>query len=220
MALTFPLSVADFADKLKIQSVEWKLQRYDELSGLGTGAVLSAQLAPPRWTAKVNLAPMLNGEAFQVQALIEVLDPMASFYLYAPQQPYPQSDPDGSILGASTPAVRTVGSDNKSFSLKGLPVGYVISVGDMIAFDYGSNPTRRALHRVMETQVATAGGNTVLFEVRPHLRPGIAIDLPVTLIKPAAKMLIVPGSFSPGTSIGTSGLKIASGMAFEAVQRP
>jgi hypothetical protein len=215
MALTFPAPVTYIADLLRVPSRSFRLDPQQEYSGLGGGEVLAAELAPTRWTADIKTVPMDRASARVLQSRLEALDgSIRSFYLYDPWKCVPAADPGGVILGASTPAIRTIGSDNKSFSLKGLPVGYVISEGDHIAFDYGSNPTRRALHRVMETQVATAGGNTVLFEVRPHLRPGIAIDLPVTLIKPAAKMVLVPGSLSVQ---GESGRTVIS---FQAMQRP
>lgn len=215
MALTFPAPVSYIADLLRVPRRTFRLEVQQELSGIGNGDILAAQLAPTRWIADIQTVPMQRSAARILQSRLEALDgSIHSFYLYDPWKCVPAADPGGAILGASTPAIRTIGSDNKSFSLKGLPIGYVISEGDHIAFDYGSNPTRRALHRVMETQVATAGGNTVLFEVRPHLRPGIAIDLPVTLIKPAAKMVLVPGSLSVQ---GDGGMTTIS---FQAVQRP
>lgn len=217
MALVYPLSLSAFADNLDIQSVNWRLERYDELSGLGTGEVLSAQLAPPRIVGDVKLAPMYHNAASQVQALIESLDgAISSFYLYAPQQKYPQSDPDGAILGASTVAIHTIGGDNKSLRLAGLPAGFVLTLGDYLSFDYGSNPTRRAFHRVVETVVADGAGLSPLFEIHPHLRPGAVTGLIVALKKPAAKVFIVPGSFNPGTASGL----VTDGMSFQVMQRP
>jgi hypothetical protein len=217
MALSFPLPLNTFADRLKIQSVNWRFERYDELSGLGTGEVLAAQLAPPRLVGDVELVPMYHPAAAQVQALIESLDgAINSFYLYAPQRRYPQYDPTGSILGASVVSIQTVGANNKSLRLQGLPSGYVLTLGDYLSFDYGSNPTRRALHRIVETVTTPGTGISPHFEVRPHLRPGVVTGLAVTLAKPAAKVFIVPGSFNPGTASGV----ITEGMSFQVMQRP
>lgn len=217
MAPTFPLSLNDFADKLKISTVKWELKRWDQLSGLGTGDVLAAQLAPPRIVGTVTIAPMYHADAAQVQALVESLDgPLNSFYLFAPQLPYPQSDPDGSILASSEVKIKSVGSNNKSLALKGLPASYALTVGDMMAFDYGSNPTRRAFHRIVESATADGSGDTAEFEVRPHLRPGAAADIVVTLKKPAAKVFIVPDTFDPGTAADL----FTRGMQFEVMQRP
>ncbi len=217
MALVFPLSLNTFAEKLKIQSVVWRLERYDELSGLGSGEMLAAQLAPPRIMGDVEIAPMYHSDAAQVQALVESLDgAINSFYLYAPQSRYPQSDPTGAGLSDAVPLIHSLGSNNKSLRVKDLPPGYRLTAGDYLAFDYGSNPERRAFHRIVESVTANSGGATTLFEVRPHLRPGVAVDLNVILIKPSAKVFIVPGSFNPGKAAGP----VTSGMSFQVMQRP
>lgn len=214
MALPDILPLNTFADRLKIRSVVWQLQRFDEISGLAGGDILAAQLMQPKWSGTVTLAPMYHAEAAQVQALVESLDgPMRAFYLYAPQMPNPQAY-DGHDLSGVT--IGSVGSNNRAMTLAGLPEGFTVTVGDSLAFDYGSNPTRRAFHRILETRTATALGNTSLFEVRPHFRPGVQAGLAVTLIKPAAKVFIMPGSFNPGTAEGV----VTSGMSFEVMQRP
>lgn len=217
MTLSFPLSLNTFADKLKITTVQWQLKRWDQLSGMGTGDVIAAQLAPPRISGIVTLGALKHDDAAEVQAVIESLDgPMQSFYLYAPQKPFPRFDPDGSKLGAATVTTHTVGANNKSLRLQGLPSGYVLSVGDYLAFDYGTNPVRRGFHRIVEAATAPGSSITPLFEVRPHLRPGVTTGLAVTLIKPAAKVFIVPETFDPGTARAL----ITEGMQFEVMQRP
>ncbi|WP_309086382.1 hypothetical protein [Chelativorans sp.] len=217
MTLNFPLPLTDFADLLSIETVAWKLERWDEYSGLGNGDVIAAELAPPRWSGDVSIAPMYNDDAASVQALIESLDgAINSFYLYAPQKAFPMADPDGTLLGSATPTIGSLGANNKSLTVSGLPAGYVLTRGDLFSFDYGTNPVRRGFHRVAETVMASAGGVTPSFEVRPHFRPGVTTGRPITLIKPAAKVFIMPGSFNPGTASGP----ITSGMSFQVMQRP
>lgn len=209
--------IENLAEKLRIKAVRWQLQRFDEMSGLGSGDMLVAELAPPRIFADVTLMPMYHDEAAEVQALLDTLDGgMNDFYLWRPQQPLPKADPDGSILGASEPVINTLGVNNKSLSLSGLPVGYVITAGDALAFDYGSSPTRRAFHTATQTVTANGLGVTPNFEVRPHFRPGVSTGIAVALIRPAAKVFIVPGSFNPGTADGL----ITDGMSFQVMQRP
>lgn len=207
----------NLADRFRIQSVQWRTQRWDQLSGLGSGDVLAAQLAPPRIVADIVLMPMYNAEAGQVQALIDALDgPMNSFYLWPPHRPFPQADPDGTALGASTVQIKSIGSNNKSLAFKGLPAGYVITTGDSMAWDFGSSPVRRAFHTATETVTTDGYGETAEFGVTPHLRPGTVADLTVTLKKPAAKVFIVPDSFRPGTASG----RVTTGMSFQVMQRP
>lgn len=209
--------MADLAERFRIQSVQWRIHRQDQLSGLGTGDVLAAQLAPPRIVADIVLMPMYNEEASQVQALIDNLDgAINSFFLWPPHRPYPQADPDGTILGGNTVQIRSVGANNKSLALKGLPPGYVVTLGDSMAWDFGSSPARRAFHTATATVTADANGDTAEFGVTPHLRPGTVADLAVNLKKPAAKVFIVPDSFQPGTAQGI----VTTGMSFQVMQRP
>lgn len=215
MALPDPLPINTFADKLKIASVKWRLQEQQEVSGMASGQILVADLAPALWTAEVVLAPMYNEEAAQVQALIESLDgSLRSFYLYAPQRPGPQYDPKGTILGSSEPKIYALESGSKELQIYGLPEDYRLTIGDFFAFNYGS-PARRAFHRILTTVTADGSGITPVLEVRPYLRTGVANDIAITLVKPAAKVGIVPGSFDPGTSDAV----ITSGMGFSVMQR-
>lgn len=399
MALPDPLPIATLADMLPIQSVKWQLQRFDQISGMGSGDVLAAQLAPPRIRGTVVLAPMHHDQAAQVQGVIESLDgAIRSFYLYAPQKAYPAADPGGAVIsglnllrwseafdqsiwlktganvavnaavapdgsmaadrlvedstngnhgiqqavngnlastdyifsvflkagertraqvsianlanqaiqstamvdllsgtmisgdpsrtriepapygwwrvsssvrtigsvvqlspivraavgtsvtyqgdgvsglylwggqhevgnspspysgradaaGALSPVIASVGANNKSLTLGGLPPSYVLTSGDYLAFDYGSSPTRRAFLRAVESAAAAGSGVTPPFEVRPHLPSGVSAGIVVTLVKPAAKVFIVPETFDPGTARAG----ITEGMQFEVMQRP
>lgn len=216
MAVLFPRSTASLADTLRIMSVRWILQEQQEYSGLGSGEFLVADLGPRLWKADVAFATMADADAAEVQADFETLDGgMSEFYLYDPRKRYPRADPDGSILGASSVQIATLGSNNKSLTVSGLPAGYVLSKGDFFHFDYGTSPVRRALHRIVETVTANGAGVSPVFEVRPHFRAGVQTGLAVKLKKPAAKMRLIPGSFDPG--MGNLG-GITSGMAFQAMQ--
>lgn len=194
MALSFPLSLASFADKIGVQSVEWKLQDSRELSGMGSGQVLQADLGPSLWTADITLRPWRTNAVREIEALINaVIRSKGSFYLYDPRKCVPASDPNATILGSSTVQINSL-PDNKSLSLKGLPANYVITAGDYLSFNYGSSPTRRALHEAAETITANGSGVTAAFEVSPFIRTGAATDAAVTLQKAAGMFILVPGS--------------------------
>lgn len=214
MSISFPLVTNLLADRLKIESVKWILNDNQELNGLGSGELLAADLAPRLWDAEIQCGLMEHDEAAELQALFESLDgAINTMFLYDPRKSGPRRDPDGSILGAAEVTIKSVGANNKSLSLQALPAGYVLSVGDMLAFDYGTDPVRRALHRIVEAATADGSGDTVEFEVRPHFRPGVDVDLDVMLIKPSAKVKIVPGTFSSASSSST-----ASRLTFNARQ--
>jgi len=196
MALATPFTLEFFGNLIPIQSAPFVLMDQDEISGLGTGEGLTHDLGPKLWEAPVETAPMPNGRCLALQAMIEALDgSQGTFYLYNPMAPYPQADPDGSLIAGHTPELHTIALNRKEVRIDGLPAGYVLTGGDMFALDYGS-PSRRALLRCVTGATADQVGVTPLFEVRPHLRPGITVGLPVLLARPAAKVKILPGTLS------------------------
>jgi hypothetical protein len=195
--ITYPLALDVFIDTLPIESVQHRPGNQQELSGQGSGALLAADVAPALREYDVSTAPMENGAAAQAMALIEALGgSIQPFYLYDPRAMYPQADPDGSLLGSSTVTILALNANNKAMRLTGLPSGYKITAGDMLAWDYGSNPVRRAYHRAVETVTAAGTGATPEFEVRDFIRPGSITGAEVTLIKPAMKCKMVPGTLS------------------------
>lgn len=194
MALTFPLSLQNLADLLPIESAPWNLVYQQEFSGLGSGEGLAHDLAPPLLEAEVSTGPMYNDDAYAVQARLNALmGSVQSFYLTNPAKPGPRMDPKGEILGSATPALSFIGANRKIVRINSLPAGYVISAGDFFHVDYGTG--RRALIQAVEASTASAGGVAPEFEVTPHLRPGVTTTLAVQLIKPAAKVKLVPGTF-------------------------
>lgn len=219
MAWTYPLSLADFYDKLRIAvpGRNWELARFDQMSGLGNGQPLSAELASPLWRLPVQLVAMDNDEADQILAMLEMLNhPGRAFYFSNPKREYPAYDPTGSILGSSTPAIHTLESNNRQMRVSDLPSGYRLTQGDMLAFDYGPlGEKRRALHRITETVTASSGGLTPLFEVFPHVRSGALVGDLIMLSNPAVLASVVPGSFASGTADTVN----TQGITFEVMQR-
>ena len=223
MALTFPLALPNLADLLTtIESIPWNLARYQEFSGLGTGEGLAHDLAPPLWEAEVSTGPMYHDDAYAAQARLNALmGSINTFYLHNPAKPGPRLDQSGPALMALdwifgsgqwndagvwrddipwsgvftgfAPVLHTIGANRNTVRVSGLPGGYILSVGDFFHVDYGS-PTRRALIQVVEAATANGAGLTPEFQVTPHLRPGITTTLPLTLLKPAAKVKLVPGT--------------------------
>lgn len=213
MALTFPFSVASFADVLRMTTVRMKLVSDQQISGMGGGKIIVADMSPKYYEFEVTLINMENPLARRVQALIEALDESVNdFYLYDPRAAYPLSDPTGSILGASAVKINSLNANNKELTLNTLPSTYVLSAGDFLAFDFGS-PIHRALHRIVVGGTAS-GGVSPSLEVRPHIQPGAAVGAAVTLIKPSARCKMIPGSFDPGTVRQS----MTTGMSFKARQ--
>lgn len=213
MAIADPLSIAAFADLLRIRQVKWSLQDNREFSGLGSGQILEADLAPSLWQGDVTLSEAFHFESRKIEALINVvIRSFGSVYLYDPRTRYPFADRTGSILGAST--VKISSFTNHTLALKGLPANYVITAGDYVSWDYGS-PSRRAFHEFSESVTANGSGVTAAVEVSPFIRTGAAVDQILTLIKPAMRCKIKPQSLTIESTANIS----TSQVAFSVIQK-
>lgn len=191
MSLSYPLT--DIIDRMKVKSIEFDPLPQQEISMQGGGAGIVKDLAPMLWIGNFTSNLLTHAEASQLKALFGAMGmSMRSFYATDTRSPYPQSDPTGSILGASTVKINSVSSPTLSF--KGLPAGYVLTLGDFFCFDYGS-PSSRALHQICETVTADGSGITAAVTVTPVPRLGAAIDQVVTLVKPSCEMRLIPKSW-------------------------
>jgi len=215
MALTFPLAAAEFFDTLKVSQMTFDCPEQVQVARTGGGEILPANIGPRLWTGEVSLVHHRFYVAAPVLAMISALrEPGASFLAYDLTAPAPQSDPEGTALATVTPLILALPSDARMLSLKGLPSGFVLTAGDYLGFSYGTNPVRRALHRVVSGVVASGTGQTAAFEVTPPRRPGAAINTAVSLVKASCKARIVPGSVAPGTK----GQIFTSGITFKFMQ--
>lgn len=166
-----------------------------ETSGQAGGQIRVRTMRAPLWKLSMDCDPLWREEAAAVRALIgQMGQSVGSFLAWDIAWPYPKTDPDGSVLGASTVQIKTVGSNGISLALKGLPIGYVLTRGDYVGFTYSS--TKKALHQVVASTVtADSSGETSEFEVHPAIRQGAATNDAVSLVKPVAEFRIVPGSY-------------------------
>lgn len=197
-ALSFPYSLANFADRLKIESVKWSLKRNDQIDGLESGQILASETAPPLRTGTVNISGLSYDDASEIEALIEGLDgSIQKFMLYGPPRLYPASDPGGVILGGNVVTIFAIDADNKRITVQGLPVGYVLTAGDFIQFPFGPSGVLNAYHRIVQGGVADGAGKAVI-ELRPHVYAGTVTGVTCTLKKPAARVIMIPDSFEPG----------------------
>ncbi len=134
-----------------------------------------------------------------------------SFLLYNPSRKFPAADPTGAILGSAYVTVAAVGGN--TISLAGLPAGYVISLGDKMSVTYAGG--RVAFLEASETISANGSGATGAIEVFPHVPVGVQVGQAVTLVRPACKCFIMPGTHNPGSGSG----KNVTGASFKALQR-
>lgn len=214
MALTFPLTVEQFFARLPVSDISFTAPAQNMMDMTGGGDILTADVGPQLWQTRVTLGTMTKEEASWAGSMLDVLQVAGrSFMAHDLRRPFPRHDRDGALLAGRNVTLQTAAG--RELRLQGLPAAYRITGGDYVAFAYGQNPTRRALHRVVtESAVANASGLSPVLEVTPMIRPGAAGGAAVTLIRPACKMVLVPGSIEPGRSFRT----ITTGMAFSAIQ--
>ncbi|MAU20619.1 MAG: hypothetical protein CMH13_08810 [Martelella sp.] len=205
-------TLAQFFDHLPLLPMRWEIRRNDELSGVGSGVVFQAELAPPLWSAAIALQPVRLPEANEISALVNGLLGVQEPFLF--RDPYlcgPKLDPGGAGLVGAT--VTVVAANGRSLSLGGLPSGYRLSIGDKIQIVTSGGT--HAFVEVSENVVATAGGTTGAFQVFPRLSVSVSAGATCTLARPACSCIIMPGSLQSGTSSGN----IVSGIAFRIVQK-
>lgn len=203
MPTSFPLSIAEFILALPVSDAPFMLGEAVEVSRTRGGQQLTASVGVRLWQGSITLGRATRAEMQKIEALLDILrQPGATFLATDLRRPAPITDPTGQAAGSATPSIRALDTqDARLVALKGLPAAYRLSRSDYLGFSYGSSPTRRALHRVVDATVDADGtGDTALFEVVPRLRPGAAVDAAVSLVRPACTAVIVADSFDPGNS--------------------
>jgi len=190
-------------------AVDWG----DEIAAQRGGLIRVKQLRPDLWMARYDSGELRPTLMRTIKGLIADLGgSRQTFYAWDPGIQYPAADHGGAGLLGATVQINSLNADNQRLSLKGLPPSYPLTRGDMLAFDYGSGPSR-ALHQIRTATVTANGsGITAEFFVAPNIRTGASVNAVVTLIKPAAEMMIVPGTLDI-----TERPSVRS-VAFEAVQ--
>lgn len=209
MALAFPLSLAQFADLLPVAQIRARPTRADMLSETSGGEVMTHRIGTRLWSGEITLGLAERAVYSRIEPLLTLLEePGASFLWSDPRYPAPQADPGGAALDGYSPTIHALEANNRELRLAGLPEGYVISPGDPLGWSYGANPLRRALHRVVTGGTADAQGHTPLIEVTPFLRPGTSTGLPVSLIRPVCKAVLVDADYGFGRSVLSEGAQL------------
>lgn len=213
MARAFPLSYVDFFDGLCIAGMSFSLTDDAASNRTQGGGSVDVSMAPRLWDMSVAMPLRSNAEAHRVTALIELLRKPGASFIGGPRfYAGPFLDPNGVTLGASAPTLASVDSNKRDIAIAGLPAGYVLSIGDYLSWEYGASSY--ALHRCVGTATANGSGQIAAIEVDPVVRPGWSAGASVRLIKPRAKFVMLPQSFTPASHR----VVVADGMAFSARQ--
>jgi hypothetical protein len=216
MALTFPLSVAQFQSGLRISVAEFYQSQPRQIDRMANGQQLTASLGDTIWRGSFVIPPTNDRSvAAGRDALLSVLDrPGSSFLVYDPAKTHPAADPDGTILGAATPTILSLdATDARLIGIEGLPAGYVLTSGDYIGWQYASDPVRYALHRVVSDVTADGAGEIAEVELTPFVQPGVTTGTALVLIKPPIKAVL-----EPAPDYGSHRAVVSSGARFGFVQ--
>lgn len=199
-------------DFLPIASVDWNIQRNDELSGAGSGDMWTAELSDPLWVGEVTLDVGRNDELKQAAARIRSLrGTQVAFMMCDPISQYPQADPKGSILGSAVTTLRTIGPDRITARMKGFPPGYVLTVGDKLQINFQDLV---AFVEVGATVAADAAGNLDA-PIYPNLPSSFTADSLVVVKRPACPVIIEPESHKAGTATRD----VTDGAGFKVLQK-
>lgn len=199
MTISFPRTDIMSLVRYSADTQPLQLVSRQEQSRLASGATRGKDLGPALWLGNFTTAPLPNDDASAFEAVLDSLDGIIQpFEACDLRRNLPRAHPDGVCNDG---VLLSVNANNKALSLSGLAAGQVVSVGDFLSFDFGTN---RALHRVAETVTANSSGETAEFEVRPHIRPGWTLSpaTAVTLKNPRGIFVMLPGSVSPKTNGG------------------
>ncbi|QIG67370.1 hypothetical protein EVB39_041 [Rhizobium phage RHph_TM3_3_9] len=184
-------------DIFEISSITVRPQRNDEVEGIGSGQIITAELATPLWSVEIETPVSLFDQGRRVRAVLNDLNrPGQKFDVYDPIAQYPRSDPDGSILGTSTVQIDTVGTDG-TITLKGLPAGYQISAGDFMQIDFAG---RRGFFEASQDATASSGGVTGAFRVFPTISAATPVNTTVILKQPKIQCQMIPSELEYATA--------------------
>lgn len=191
MALGNVLGLAQFWDKLKLTGVRFYAIEPQSMDRTAGGTVLKASIGESYWSGTATLVPnpISNPLSYEIEALLSVVNRAGmSFMAFDPRRVYPVADPSGSIIGASTAAIASIGANNRDLALSGLPTGYVLTPGDMISAE--ASATNHALFRIVTGGSADSSGETPLMEVTPFIPPFVGVGNTVHLSRPRARFVL------------------------------
>lgn len=212
-ALTFPLPLSDFWEAFDFMDggTEIELIHSRRHSQDGAGNTFSAFMAQPKWRGSFQVLPVRNSDAGAIEAVFKALQARdGTFLAYDRRRAYPKRDLGGVKLGSAAPKVKSVGTNNRSIALKGLPDSYDLRMGDRLTV---VDADKYFMAELMENVSANLSGETGEFEILPFIPPWVTANDNVLLIKPRAKFKIVAGSYRPATSTGG----VTSGIGFDMI---
>lgn len=189
MTLTFPRT--DILAGLTFPATTPRIKPLwrQETSRSAGGVTLVKDLGPLLWQVSYLTTAIERDRAGEVEADLLTLENGGQLFEgYDPARPFPASDKLSPLTGVTIHSIRT---DRLALRITGLPAGFVLTKGDWLSIDDGTN-----LHllRAAQTSVSTGTGLSPWFEIRPGLRPSIVVAMPVVLRYAPARFMVDPGT--------------------------
>lgn len=212
MALSFPLILSQFSDRLRVVGLSLHCPTPKSLARTAGGELLRARLGASLWQGECTLGFQQSVNTRGMRALLDLLQDEGASFIFSPRDyPGPAADPETTILGSAAVGLQSVATNNRDVTLAGLPAGYVLSGDDLLSWTYGANPTRWAFHRVVAQAVANASGQ-ITVEVWPRVQPGWSQGAAISLRNPRFKAVM--DESEPGSAARI----FHSGMSFSYIQ--
>lgn len=190
----------------RMTSADFQLVSNRSFSRLQNGQAIPFSNGSPYWSGSAVLIPSYHADAAEFEMeMMRLSRPGETFLIYDARFNGPRADPGGVILGDREPLIHTLGADNRSMRISGLPAAYVLNVGDYIGATYGANPVRYMLLRVATPAIASTSGLTPLFEVEPHIPHGVSVGASVQLVRPVCRAMVTEISYGSARSLFTAG---------------
>lgn len=174
-------------DYIEIDNIRLKLQRNEEVEGIGTGQIIRAEITDPLWSVEINTTISEFNTGRRIRAVLNDIDRTQSFfYVSDPIAQYAANDPSGTLLTAVTLGARSGGLT----SFAGQPGGYVFQPGD--AFHVIS----AGRHYYFE--IAQAG--TSALRTTPTVPASIPNGTACVFIRPQIRVQMVPTELQHGAA--------------------
>jgi hypothetical protein len=195
MTLADPLPQASFADLLRVQDANFVQNWQQQRSATGGGESRYADRAPSLWKGDLTTIAMPLADGEGLMALINSrAGGIKTVLLHNYRLPYPSSDPDAAIIGATVPKLGTI-TDRLHVAFTGFPPGYVLPLGTFFGLVFDTS--RYYLGQLVEARTANGSGAVASVEIWPPLPASVSGTPDVSVKKPPIKARIVPGSAFP-----------------------
>lgn len=180
-------------------AVPLRLHHRQEASRTAGGETIVKDLGDPLWVGEYVTEPLSTREGadrdpLDFEAILRSLDGgIRQFEAGDLRRPYPRAHLTGNFTDDAY--ISAVQAGGGAIRINGCDSGFTVSRGDFFEFDHPDGT--RALHQAVEGAVASGGGLTGFFEVRPYVREaGLFLSPAVTVRfkQPMGLFALVPGS--------------------------